>query len=1360
MRKIVSIILALFLTFSISTTSFAHIKPEDLKGSSSTTPKITNKKLTADIRNEGLKDNDKVRVIVELTGKPSISYATERGVKVNQLEKSFISSITNNLNREQQQVKNQITSNRINIQYHNSFTNVSNGFSATVTYGDAKRIENLPGVSRVVIANKYDRPTPDMKTSHEVVKSVETWNLGYNGEGMVIAIIDTGIDPSHKDMKLTDASKAKLNPSLVNGIIASEGLKGKWYTNKVPYGYNYYDKNNIILDLGPGASMHGMHVAGTSGANGDSNGIKGVAPESQLLAMKVFSNDPNFPSTYGDIYMTAIDDCVKLGVDVINMSLGSSASFVLPTDPEQIALTNAANNGIVLAMSAGNAGNIGDGWMTYPYAKNPDLGVVGAPGSNANSVQVAAVEKSSIEANALRYKNGLIGYTPAGNFDPIITFSGPVEYVYCKLGLIGTNAGQPVDDFAGVDVAGKIALIQRGGYAEIPGNFVDKIMNAQNKGAIGVIVFNSRVGGEALMNMAYPDGTGRIPAIFIGISDGNRLRDLIPTNENKVEFKDDKVILSNPNAGTLASFSSWGSTPNLDFKPEITAPGVNIYSTFNNNTYGYMSGTSMASPHVAGGSSLILQRVDKEFGLKGYARSLMTKNLLLSTATPLVDNGYYNKKYASGSLYSPRRQGAGVMNLLGAATTPAIVTEKITGISKASLKEIGNVTNFTLKVTNFSNKPLAYNVSGTVGTDLAVNERTQDESQCIFVNGTIDMETGLGQFPISFSKNGAPVSKIDVPANGSTEFNVTIDLSNTVDWFYNLPLNQLFPNGTFVEGFVRLESPTEDVPAIGVPYMGFYGEWDKAPIIDDTNYDENPEQFYGNYTLLTWKVGTTYNFLGYTFDGIADKTKIAFSPNGDKLADEARLVATFLRNAKDLEINILNKDGTQVRALCKDYDILKDYYNSGDSGSSMFRSSNDWAWDGKIQNKIAPDGEYIYEVKARVDYPNARWQRVTFPVVVDNTKPIIENMTFNPENKELTVQAKDNHAISHYELYLAGNLLKANSTGIFDLSSYIKQNEPASFTVKAYDYALNSVETIKDILASNDTIEPVIFIDSPEVLGIYATNQVLAKGYVTDNTQIASLTINGEDVPLTLDAIKKEYHFEKVLNLTNAVNNLIFEAKDIAGNKMSILRKVFVDTKAPVIAAEIPEVVEYEVSKLKLKGLVSDNMPSMKVYVNSDMVANKYFDWIYLDGEKPVTFDLSECEVALALGDNTIIIEAKDDAGNITTKEYHVFRKPEVELPVEIVSATVTPDQNIFVTEPALIQASANQAVDWEVSIIDFKGDVVQTFKISASPTFNATWAPDPSIAQYGLFNVVFKASKGTKSAIANVTITTNTRRR
>ena len=298
-----------------------------------------------------LKENDQVRVIVEVEGSSAVEVATGKGLLYKELSSTEKTTINSTLKKTHKSLKNTISSQGIDFDAQFDYTTTFNGFSGQVRFADVKKIESLPNVKKVYLANEYERPqvTPDMTTSHDFIQSYQTWaDAKFKGEGMIVAVIDSGIDPGHKDFVLSDAKTGELT----SAEVAASGLTGKYYTPKVPFAYNYYDQNDTIKDLGPDASMHGMHVAGTVGANGDTTngGIKGVAPESQLLGMKVFSNDPNFPSTFSDIYLAAIDDAVKLGADVLNMSLGSTASFYEEDSAEDLAISKAVENGIVASV--------------------------------------------------------------------------------------------------------------------------------------------------------------------------------------------------------------------------------------------------------------------------------------------------------------------------------------------------------------------------------------------------------------------------------------------------------------------------------------------------------------------------------------------------------------------------------------------------------------------------------------------------------------------------------------------------------------------------------------------------------------------------------------------------------------------------------------------------------------------------------------------------------------------------------------------------------------------------------------------------------------------------------------------------
>jgi len=320
------------------------------------------KKMKSQIK-ANFKATDKVRVIVEVDGQTPVEQATEQGKLYKDLPETTKASIESKINKQQKTVKDKIKAKGVKLTYKNHFSTAFNGFSGEMTFGDLSKLEEVEGVKHVYLAHEYKRPleTPSMKNSKSYIQTSATWaDAGLKGEGMVVSVIDTGVDPSHKDFILTDATKEGLSKNEVDNLIKQKGLKGKFFTDKVPYGYNYFDQNDTILDKGPDTAMHGMHVAGTVAANGDeeNGGVKGVAPEAQLLAMKVFSNDPLFPSTWSDVYLAAIDDSIKLGADVINMSLGDDASFYNEESAEDVAISRATNNGIVCAMAAGNAGAI------------------------------------------------------------------------------------------------------------------------------------------------------------------------------------------------------------------------------------------------------------------------------------------------------------------------------------------------------------------------------------------------------------------------------------------------------------------------------------------------------------------------------------------------------------------------------------------------------------------------------------------------------------------------------------------------------------------------------------------------------------------------------------------------------------------------------------------------------------------------------------------------------------------------------------------------------------------------------------------------------------------------------------------
>ncbi|MCF6138781.1 S8 family serine peptidase [Pseudalkalibacillus berkeleyi] len=1215
------------------------------------------KTLNKDQASEKYKPNDKVRVIVELKGKPAMLAAQSSGKNYQDLSESSKKQLRQEVLKSQTDVKKAMKSSAIPMEYKESFTTVVNGFSGEVTYKSIEVIESLSNVEKVHISNKYERPEeqkPDMIYSKELVKAQQTWaDYGYKGEGMTVAVIDTGIDPDHRDMVLSDETTPELSEKAVNDYIAEKSLSGKYYTEKVPYAYNYADENHEVRDLGPGASMHGMHVSGTVGANGDeeNGGLKGVAPEAQILGMKVFGNDPEMPSTWSDIYVKAIDDAIILGADVINMSLGSTAAFVLPEDPEQKAIERAVNNGVMMAISAGNSAYFGNGAENNPFASNPDIGVVGSPGLSNDSLQVASFENQYLDLEGFNVmidgeSADPVAYLSASDVHPSTLGEGNHEVVYAGLGRKpGDSTANPdANDFENVDVEGKIALIKRGEAA-----FVDKTLNAQEEGAIGVIIFNHSSGYVSMAS----DSTIEIPQLFILKEDGDVLHAALEEGK-KVElaFKGEKVTALNPDNNKLSSFTSWGVTPNLDFKPEITAPGGNILSTLNDDKYGLMSGTSMAAPHVAGGSALVMQRVDEEFNLSGSERVEMTKNILMNTSQPKEDKGFYNDHPALDTdlLYSPRRQGAGLMDLHAAMSTPVVVTEVESGIGKVALKEMDEKTTFKLKLTNYSDKNEVYKAMGTVQTDLIASGLNQIETQGIFKAGTT-AETApyLGEYPLEISSvNGADVDdeyQILVPANDSVEVEVTVDLKDTVDWWSGAALDDVFENGYFVEGFISFMDINDTHPELNVPYVGFKGDWDQAPIVDETIYEEN--SFYG-MTGLVSPSKDEYSYLGTNpVSEDAHGDKVAFSPNGDNVNETILPVLSLLRNAKKAKFSILDENKDEILTLRTENELRKHYYDRGAASQYTIYTAADW--DGKYKGKVMEDGMYYYEVKTVVDYKDADWQMKQIPFYIDTKDPVVET-TYDTETGKVTWAATDEGVgISYIDVLVNGkSVLESPLAG--DQTEYTLKDmkDVKSVKVVATDWAGN---VGMDSTGEDNTV-PFITAKSPEALGVFNEREIDVDGYINDDSAVEELYINGKKTALAWDDEKKRYTFKTTVEFkSDGVKQIRFMGKDAKGNELSFLRTVIIDSTKPIVEVEGPYYTDKTEATLDLK--LTDNFDYMRFYIDGSEVYYNEFKEPY--EMRAHTKSLSE-KVSLEEGKNHFELKLVDMAGNTTVKKITIVQ--------------------------------------------------------------------------------------------------------
>lgn len=827
---------------------------------------------------------------------------------------------------------------------------------------------------------------PQSIESDEIITVPQTWKQGYKGEGMVVAVIDSGLDVNHEVLRITDPSKAKFkNPNDIEAAKKKAGIDyGKWYNDKVVYAYDYFDGTDNIKEAE--RESHGMHVTGIATGNPDkdaANGEKiyGVAPEAQVMFMRVFSDRQK--TTGSALYVKAIDDAVALGADTINMSLGSSTGSTVNAGSDIIdAIKRARAKGVSVLISAGNSNTFGNGY-SRPSAENPDYGVVGNPSTVEDSISVASINNNVVTSEVFEVK-GLEDNAQAdhGKFDysksaTDTDFEKGKEYEYVAVGL-----GKE-EDFKNVDVTGKLALIQRGSLT-----FSEKIANAFHHGAVGALVYNNVEGTN--LGMAIDGDAKKIPSVFISKHYG----ELLKSGSYKIVFNDKLANRPSPAADQLSDFSSWGVTTDGQLKPDVTAPGGNIFSSLNDNTYGDMSGTSMASPHVAGVAALV-----KEYLVKNHPEltpeqvSATVKALIMSTAKPHV-----NKE--TGVYTSPRQQGAGVIDTAAAVSTDLYVT----GDNNYPSVTLGNVEDaFTFDVT-------VHNISDT------------DRTLKMLVNTDTD-EVKKGKFtlrPRKLTETAWP--EVTVKAHSSETVTVKVDTRKFTE-----ELTKEMPNGYFLEGFVRFVDPADDGDVVSLPFMGFKGEFQNLPAVEKPIYDlvrEGKNGFYYNVpedlnipynadmsALLTLqndllltqgkRDGRRITVLG--IDEKADGThslqldangnvRIAISPNEDSNKDFVEYKTVALRNLENLHASVFAASDTEHKNPIwegSSTELRKNFFDGNDKNPRSY-TLDSTAWNGTDANGNAvADGVYDYVIRYTPMVPGADEQSTTFKVQVDTQKPVI-----------------------------------------------------------------------------------------------------------------------------------------------------------------------------------------------------------------------------------------------------------------------------------------------------------------------------------------------------------------------------------
>ena len=655
------------------------------------------------------------------------------------------------------------------------FRDLFNGLTVRAGAADANKLRALAGVQAVypvatiTIAqqeppadSEIDLITAIRQTGADIAQS----ELGLSGRGVNVAVIDTGIDFDHPDL----------------GGCFGPGCR-------VAKGFDFVGDafdNDTVTTVTPDpfpddCNGHGTHVAGIIGANGD---IKGVAPGVTFFAYRVFGCEG---TTTADIMLDAMERARHDGADVVNISIGSA--FQWPEYPTARAADRLVRHGIVVVASAGNDG------VTGLYAAS-------APSVGARVIAVASFDNThaNLDAFSISPDDTKIGYIAAtGAPAPPRTGSFPMA----RTGT-ATSSADACAPLPARSLEAKIALVRRGTCS-----FNQKAFNAQSAGAVGVVLYNNVAGFVSPTVTGPPDIT--IPVAAITSARGVVINGRLAAGDVTMTWTDTFASEPNPTANLISTFSSYGLAPDLSFKPDIGAPGGLIRSTLplEQGGHGVLSGTSMASPHVAGAVALLLEA-------HPHASPAEVEARLQNSARPHLFSG----NPAARFLDNVHRQGAGMLQINDAIEATTVVSPSSLALGEI---ESGSVTRrLTIASRGRRHRDGSDHARSDDDRDRDGNDNDDEHEAVTYKLGHQPaLSTGANTFIPQFLASFATV-----------EFSTpTVSLRGDDEAVVRVTITPPKENGVrLFGGYITLTPRDDDGTVLRVPYAGYNGDYQAIQI--------------------------------------------------------------------------------------------------------------------------------------------------------------------------------------------------------------------------------------------------------------------------------------------------------------------------------------------------------------------------------------------------------------------------------------------------------------------------------------------------------------------------------------------------
>ena len=792
------------------------------------------------------------------------------------------------------------------------------------------------------------------------------------------------------------------------------------------------------------------------------------------------------------------------------------------------------------------------------------------------------------------------------------TLTAQTEYVYL-------NADGEERDYADIDVSGKIVIINGGN-----GKISDKCRTAYKNGAVALAVIGSD-------EKEYFKDTDEkyIPAIAVENSYKNYFSE---NPDGKITPKSDYKLFSDKSGGKVSDFSSYGVTSDLRLKPEILAPSTNIYSLSNDNSYSLYSGTSMSASFVSGAAAIIRQYIQDNPSLSVMTSDEQNKyisSLLMSTADVI--------EYSDGLYYTPRVQGAGMMNIQKALSSQCYLT--VTDCNKPKA-ELGDNTDgsykFDFTVHNNSGKNIKYNLSYAIQTDKPI---VNDDGE---IYNSLVPSSLYEYADITMTVNGKSSKSVTVKAGDSADVSVTIQLKPEAVLTYN----KYFKNGFFVDGYIFLTPSEKNLTALNLPFVAFCGDWKKCSVFDTTVYDGKDSITGAENSLIAVSLnGNGHYILGKNLftdeintENISAGTDTIKHFTENPLNEKTVIIPDFqlLRNACDLTFTISDDNGKAL--FSKNFG---DFSACSSNGEKLYHQLLKNPDIDSLADFISSlnEGEYNYTVSASV--LNSTGERVqsnsvSYKFKIDNTSPEVRHSRTYKQNGRiyLELSAKDNNAVQGFKLYTAKYNSENKTYSYADsIDSLIKQR-----------YLSADSYTLKDIKTSDDgstvfTYDITNLNSELKRLGAVATQENAAPSDLKIIYRAVDYSFNSSAAKTADTVIYGSATFVFTDQNGNGVENVVVSMNNTEKSSTSDGKIVFDNLISDIYSAQIISVPQdYEINEKYF--LISVSYEETDIHNN---IKAKYTGTEPIDHSKPESSEIQSSEQEISKQSNVSSSQSKNE---------------------------------------------------------------------------------------------------------------------